>query len=258
MIGNPGTPIRRHCAAIAPPSPSPSLHRSLCRRGCRTTFVVYNKLMQLDDKDDMVRFPLIYFLICSLIGKESQVSIDIQYLSMVEDLDYFSKYAWGSVSYNATISSMHRAMTLHNEELNESATYSFSEFLLAFQEYNRPDTYDNMAMGEDSEIRDREMTVVHDDNEVQFITPLKVVHHKPHVKKRADRLKSPLVVTTETRDTLKSTLSHPMDFDPKRAHPKDISKKFFEYLFLIRIKLLTMAYVKSIRNSFRIYFKVDG
>ncbi|KAF3457328.1 hypothetical protein FNV43_RR01985 [Rhamnella rubrinervis] len=122
------------------------------------------KRKKLDDKDDMVRLALIYFLECALI------------------------------------------------------------------EYNWPDTNDNMAMDEDGEIRDHEMTVVHD-SDVQFITPSKVVHREPRIKRRADRLKSPFVVTAETRDALKSTLPPPMDFDPKRATPEDISKNFFEYFF---------------------------
>ncbi|KAF3436833.1 hypothetical protein FNV43_RR19586 [Rhamnella rubrinervis] len=66
------------------------------------------------------------------------------------------------------------------------------------QGYNRPDTYDNMAMGEDDYIHDCEMIVVQDDNEVQFITPSKVVHRQLCVKKCVDRLKLPFIVTTKT------------------------------------------------------------
>ncbi|KAF3445910.1 hypothetical protein FNV43_RR11087 [Rhamnella rubrinervis] len=81
---------------------------------------------KLEDKDDMVRLTLIYFLECGLLDKKSQVSIDIQHLSMTEDLEYFNEYAWGLESYNATISSMHRVLPLHDAELNESATYSLT------------------------------------------------------------------------------------------------------------------------------------
>ncbi|KAF3433457.1 hypothetical protein FNV43_RR24559 [Rhamnella rubrinervis] len=100
----------------------------------------------------------------------------------------------------------------------------------SYEEYHRPYMYDNMVMGKEGKIHDCEMVVVQNDSEVQFITPSKVVHHEPHVKKHADRIKSPFVVTMETRDILKSILPPPMDFDPKRASPEDISMKFFDYL----------------------------
>ncbi|KAF3453882.1 hypothetical protein FNV43_RR04323 [Rhamnella rubrinervis] len=70
------------------------------------------KHSNLEDKDDMVKLTLIYFLECSILGKESQVGINEQHLSMVEDLNYFNQYAWGLESYNATIISMHRALGL--------------------------------------------------------------------------------------------------------------------------------------------------
>ncbi|KAF3445901.1 hypothetical protein FNV43_RR11078 [Rhamnella rubrinervis] len=127
---------------------------------------LYLKRSKLEDKEDMVRFALIYFLECGLLGKESQVSIDIQHLSMVEDLKYLNKYIWGLESYNATISSMRRVLTLHDGELNESTTYSLSGFPQAFQEYHRPDTYENMPMNEEGEIRDDETNVMQNDSEV--------------------------------------------------------------------------------------------
>ncbi|KAF3442814.1 hypothetical protein FNV43_RR16732 [Rhamnella rubrinervis] len=85
------------------------------------------------DKDDMVKLTLIYSLECGILGKESQVGINEQHLSMVEDLNYFNQYAWGLESYNATIISMHRALGLRQGKLNESATYSLCGFPLAFQ-----------------------------------------------------------------------------------------------------------------------------
>ncbi|KAF3432542.1 hypothetical protein FNV43_RR27282 [Rhamnella rubrinervis] len=91
------------------------------------------KRSKLEDKDNMVRLALIYFLECGLLGQESQVSIDIQHLFMVENLEYFNEYVWGLESYNATISFMHRVLTLHDGKLNESATYSLSGFPQAFQ-----------------------------------------------------------------------------------------------------------------------------
>ena len=51
---------------------------------------------------------------------------------------------------------------------------------------------------------------VGDDSEVVYLTPSKVVHRDPPRKKmRAQRLMSPFVVTTETREQLKNTLAYP-------------------------------------------------
>ncbi|KAF3456074.1 hypothetical protein FNV43_RR00717 [Rhamnella rubrinervis] len=88
---------------------------------------------QLEYEDDFMRLALIYFLECGLLGKESQVRINLDYLSMVEDLNFFNQYSWGLVSYNATLRSLQKALDLHRGELNKSSTYSLGGFPLAFQ-----------------------------------------------------------------------------------------------------------------------------
>ena len=47
---------------------------------------------------------------------------------------------------------------------------------------------------------------------------------------RAEKLKSPFVVTMKTREQLKNTLPDLDKFDPNRAILDDMIKKFFEYL----------------------------
>ncbi|KAF3438743.1 hypothetical protein FNV43_RR21507 [Rhamnella rubrinervis] len=285
---------------------------------------LYSNFNKLEDKDDMIRLTLIYFLKYGLLDKESQVSIDIQYLSMVEDLEYFNEYAWGLESYNATISSMHRvwgyetiplmrelyatkvnnsfpricnwkatnlpvfksvgkslfdnvelyvigrlrpinveeeSIYLTNEDYptlapippskkhkrrrkeainTENADFAYyqqqdasnlegpsfenvgQQIGSSHKEYHRPNTYENMPMNEEGEIRDEETNVMQNDSEVRFISPSKVIQREPHIKKRAGKLKSPFVLSTETRETLNNILPLPMDFDPKRPFPDDI------------------------------------
>ncbi|KAF3433414.1 hypothetical protein FNV43_RR24516 [Rhamnella rubrinervis] len=68
-------------------------------------------------------------------------------------------------------------------------------------EYDRPNTYENIAINEDppeGEIRDEETNVMQNDNEIQFISSSKVIQQEPRIKKRAGKLKSPFIVTTET------------------------------------------------------------
>ncbi|KAF3434508.1 hypothetical protein FNV43_RR21593 [Rhamnella rubrinervis] len=231
--------------------------------------IVHNMLRsKLEDKDDMVRLALIYFLECGLLGKEIQASIDIQHLSMVEDLEYFNEYAWGLESYNATISFMHGVLALHDGGLNESATYSLNGFPQAFQvwgyetiplmgelyatkEYHWPNTYENMLMNEEGEICDEETNVMQNDSEVQFISPSKVIQQEPRIKKRAGKLKSPFVVSTVTRETLNNILPPPMDFDPKRAFPDDISMKFFDYLTSEMDKVIDYSICKVNKEFFQ-------
>ncbi|KAF3449598.1 hypothetical protein FNV43_RR10328 [Rhamnella rubrinervis] len=109
------------------------IHR-IKNRDVRNVFM-HIKQNRLEYEDDFVRLALIYFLECGLLGKESQVCINLDYLSMVEDLNYFNQYSWGLVSYNATLISLHKALDLHHGELNKSSTYSLGGFPLAFQLY---------------------------------------------------------------------------------------------------------------------------
>ncbi|KAF3440779.1 hypothetical protein FNV43_RR19065 [Rhamnella rubrinervis] len=101
-------------------------------RDVRNVFM-HIKQNRLEYEDDFVRLALIYFLACGLLGKESQVCINLDYLSMLEDLNYFNQYSWGLVSYNAILISLHKALDLHHGELNKSSTYSLGGFPLAFQ-----------------------------------------------------------------------------------------------------------------------------
>ncbi|KAF3442906.1 hypothetical protein FNV43_RR16824 [Rhamnella rubrinervis] len=85
-------------------------------------------------------------------------------------------------------------------------------------------------MNEEGKICDEEKNVMQIDSEVQFISPSKVIQQEPRIKKRAEKLKLPFVVSTETRETLNNILPPSMDFDPKRPPPYDISMKCFERL----------------------------
>ncbi|KAF3442930.1 hypothetical protein FNV43_RR16848 [Rhamnella rubrinervis] len=124
-----GLKMKHLLDAIPPPSSNQIRNKYLGdikkirNRDVRNSFMNL-KRSNLEDKDDMVKLTLIYFLECGILGKESQVGINEQHLSMVEDLNYFNQYAWGLESYNATIISMHRALGLRQGKLNESATYS--------------------------------------------------------------------------------------------------------------------------------------
>ena len=62
------------------------------------------------EEDDMVKLSLIYLLECGILGTESQTHIDNEHLTMVEDLDYFNSYSWGTLSYNSTMTSLAKGL----------------------------------------------------------------------------------------------------------------------------------------------------
>ena len=89
------------------------------------------------------------------------------------------------------------------------------------------DAKEDMTMVEDIENRNNQMNIVEGDSEVMYLTPSKVIHCEPRKKMCAQKMKSSYVVTTETREQLKNTLSTLDKFDPKRPVPNDMTLKFF-------------------------------
>ncbi|KAF3438254.1 hypothetical protein FNV43_RR21015 [Rhamnella rubrinervis] len=194
----------------------------------------------------MVKLCLLYFLECGILGKESQSTIKLDHFSMVEDLEYFNQYPWGLNSYNATMLSLHKVLSLRNGELNPSSTYSLCGFQLAFQEIeadkcggrehyhsdHEGNVLDetNLQVNADDENPHHQFSVNEGDSEVQFVTPSKVPYCDPQLKKRSDKIKSPFIVTTGTQEELKNTLPPPDKFDPKRTVPTEITSKIFNYM----------------------------
>lgn len=66
--------------------------------------------------------------------------------------------------------------------------------------------------------------------EVEWLTPSKVVNVPRRVKKLAGKIKSPFVVTTDTRDQLRNTLPHSTSFDPKRPVAQVLMDNFDKYI----------------------------
>ncbi|KAF3432501.1 hypothetical protein FNV43_RR27241 [Rhamnella rubrinervis] len=93
------------------------------------------------------------------------------------------------------------------------------------------DATEDVAMGDEDGAPDLNMNIVeYDDSEVQYVTPSKMVQREPHIKKQSEFLKSPFVVTTNTRETLKNTLPYPPEhFNPKRDFSKELSTNFSMY-----------------------------
>lgn len=61
------------------------------------------------DESDKFKLALVMFVECCLLGGEGNSLINQQYLHLVEDLDKFNDYPWGTVVYERTNSSIYRA-----------------------------------------------------------------------------------------------------------------------------------------------------
>ncbi|CAN6723623.1 unnamed protein product [Malus baccata var. baccata] len=54
---------------------------------------------QCEDEDDALKIRLVYFTKGVLIGAKSNVSMNLEYLDLVEDMDSFNTYSWGAISF---------------------------------------------------------------------------------------------------------------------------------------------------------------
>ncbi|KAF3445308.1 hypothetical protein FNV43_RR15003 [Rhamnella rubrinervis] len=204
---------------------------------------------QLEYEDDLVRLTLIYFLECGLLGNESQVHINLDYLSMIENLDYFNEYSWGLVSYNDTLTSLYKALNLHHGKLNKSSTYSLSGVPLAFQ-------YDELKSqiqalnikidGMTSDLGNFQLDSMHEFQSIHktMLEMFDYIKHEYHPAEHAthsndvnedaivcaDFENRDLIITTETQENSKNALSPPTNFDPKRPPPNELEMKFFTYM----------------------------
>ena len=73
------------------------------------------------EEDDIYKLALVYFAELVVLGRDKHLNINLNYLTLVEDLDAFNRYPWGSVSFDKTQDSLFSAPTkyvksLQNEE----------------------------------------------------------------------------------------------------------------------------------------------
>ncbi|KAB2597314.1 hypothetical protein D8674_000234 [Pyrus ussuriensis x Pyrus communis] len=54
---------------------------------------------QCEDEDDVLKMGLVYFAEGALIGAKSNVSVNLEYLDLVKDMDRFNTYSWGAISF---------------------------------------------------------------------------------------------------------------------------------------------------------------
>ncbi|CAL2228567.1 unnamed protein product [Prunus armeniaca] len=64
-----------------------------------------------EKEDDIYKLALVYFAELVVLGRDKHLNINLNYLTLVEDLDAFNRYPWGSVSFDKTQDSLFSAPT---------------------------------------------------------------------------------------------------------------------------------------------------
>ncbi|KAI5352394.1 hypothetical protein L3X38_005285 [Prunus dulcis] len=54
------------------------------------------------EEDDIYKLALVYFAELVVLGRDKHLNINLNYLTLVEDLDGFNRYPWGSMSFDKT------------------------------------------------------------------------------------------------------------------------------------------------------------
>ena len=62
-------------------------------------------------EDDIYKLALVYFAELVVLGRDKHLNINLNYLTLVEDLDAFNRYLWGLVSFDKTQDSLFYAPT---------------------------------------------------------------------------------------------------------------------------------------------------
>ncbi|KAI5340628.1 hypothetical protein L3X38_019902 [Prunus dulcis] len=67
--------------------------------------------LRCTEEDDIYKLALVYFAELVILGRDKHLNINLNYLTLVEDLDAFNRYPWGSVSFDKTQDSLFYAPT---------------------------------------------------------------------------------------------------------------------------------------------------
>ncbi|KAK0587509.1 hypothetical protein LWI29_024062 [Acer saccharum] len=69
--------------------------------------------------DDMVKLALVLFLEMTLVGKDDRNAIQYWALQLVDDLDAFNKFPWGSFIYTRTFNSLSTCLVGRDDKFKE-------------------------------------------------------------------------------------------------------------------------------------------
>ncbi|KAF3455253.1 hypothetical protein FNV43_RR05701 [Rhamnella rubrinervis] len=108
-----------------------------------------------EDDNDMVKLALLYSLETVILSKEKPTPIPIERVDMLDDIEYFLTYLWGTLSYDATVKLMHGCL---GKRSNASHTYNITGFPIAFMLDEDDDQCFDEVRGEDVSVGDAHRT----------------------------------------------------------------------------------------------------
>ena len=97
--------------------------------------VFHNASCNDDDQedDDRLKLALLLFLETVVLSKAHKSTTEPNHMEMVDDLDFFNSYPWGTLSFNVTIRSLHAAFAhRYSKTSNNSHTYNIIGFPMPF------------------------------------------------------------------------------------------------------------------------------
>ncbi|BBN68514.1 hypothetical protein Prudu_463S000100, partial [Prunus dulcis] len=83
---------------------------------------VVGSILRCIEEDDIYKLALVYFAELVVLGRDKHLNINLNYLTLVEDLDAFNRYPWGSVSFDKTQDSLFYAPTKGKREGKSKVT----------------------------------------------------------------------------------------------------------------------------------------
>lgn len=107
-----------------------------CKLTMSNLLVEFDLLVLTDDdlenNDDKLKLALLLFLEIVVLSKENNNTFDNTHILMVNDLEYFNAYPWGTVSFRTTIKSLYASFDHKGDITNTFHTYSLVGFLTVF------------------------------------------------------------------------------------------------------------------------------
>ncbi|XP_038717208.1 uncharacterized protein LOC120010488 [Tripterygium wilfordii] len=105
-----------------------------CHISCQE---LQRNFMQCQAPEDVFNLTLVYFAESVLLGRDVKLLIDVDLLNLVDYLDMFNKYPWGTLSYKKTIQSLTNCLVGRSEKFkakkNDYEWYNLLGFPWAFQ-----------------------------------------------------------------------------------------------------------------------------
>ncbi|CAL2247477.1 unnamed protein product [Prunus armeniaca] len=75
--------------------------------------------LRCTEEDDIYKLALVYFAELVVLGRDKHLNINLNYLTLVEDLDAVNRYPWGSVSFEKTQDNLFSTLTKYVKSFEE-------------------------------------------------------------------------------------------------------------------------------------------